>query len=98
MALQQWQEPIHLIIAFYALVDRPDVPLPVDIKMDEFFNSMQKFYSTLGAIPTEALILMESFPVFSDNAISVVSSRMKAGRKYAKNSIFLSRQAIGQYR
>lgn len=79
--MQQWQEPVDVIIAFYALVDRPEVPLPVNISTDndEFLNSMQEFYSALGRIPTEALILMENFPSFSNNPISMVSSRMKSG-------------------
>lgn len=58
----------------------PDYPLPVDMKTDELLNSMQEFYSSLGRIPKDALILYENFPLFSENAISEVSSRMKSGK------------------
>jgi hypothetical protein len=83
-ALQMWREPIDVIIAFYALVDMPDHPLPLDMKTDEFLNEMQDYYSSLGQISREALFLYENYPSFSQNAISEVSSRMKSGKPLDK--------------
>lgn len=80
LALQQWREPIDVLITLYALVDVPDIPLPIDIKDDEMLQSMQQFYNHLDKIPTEAMILIESFPLFSQVAISEVEARKKSGK------------------
>ncbi|KAI6232787.1 hypothetical protein M3Y99_00990200 [Aphelenchoides fujianensis] len=79
-ALREWKYPIDVVIALYALVDLPDIPLPANISEDGFFTAMHEFYSQLAKIPREALIIQESNPIFSQVPIHEVESRMKSGR------------------
>ncbi|KAI6217105.1 hypothetical protein M3Y99_01784700 [Aphelenchoides fujianensis] len=79
-ALREWKYPIDVVIALYALVDLPDIPLPANISEDGFFTAMHEFYAQLATIPREALIIQQSNPIFSQVPIHEVESRMKSGR------------------
>ncbi|KAI6190326.1 Odr-3 [Aphelenchoides bicaudatus] len=79
-ALQQWREPVDIVIALYALIEAPDPPIAEDIKHDEFLNELQNFYSALGEIPREALIMYENFPLFTQVPINEVSARLRSGK------------------
>ncbi|KAI6198901.1 hypothetical protein M3Y96_00569500 [Aphelenchoides besseyi] len=77
-ALQAWKQPIDIVIAFYAMAG--DRPLETTFEKDEYYTTMQKFYTELGEIPREVLIIMESFPIFPNVPIREVESRMKTGK------------------
>ncbi|KAI6223230.1 hypothetical protein M3Y95_00867500 [Aphelenchoides besseyi] len=77
-ALQAWIEPIDVVMAFYAMAQNR--PLEKSIEKDEYYMTMQKFFTELAEIPLEALMIMESFPIFSQVPIREVESRMKTGK------------------
>ncbi|KAI6212702.1 hypothetical protein M3Y94_00059300 [Aphelenchoides besseyi] len=77
-ALRAWKEPIDIVMAFYAMFT--DRPLETTFEQDEYYTTMQKFFTELGEIPREVLIIMESFPIFSNVPIREVESRMKTGK------------------
>ncbi|KAI6206896.1 hypothetical protein M3Y94_00966800 [Aphelenchoides besseyi] len=79
-ALRGWHYPIDVVIALYALVDCPDHPLSTDMEKDEMYLTMKKFYGEIAEIPREALIVMQSNPIYSHVAIREVESRLKTGK------------------
>jgi hypothetical protein len=83
-ALQQWYEPIDILMVFYGLVNIPDVPLPKDMKNDKFFNTMQAFYSELNKIPRDLMFVYNNYPYFSQKPIREVAARLKLGRPVNK--------------
>ncbi|KAI6212696.1 hypothetical protein M3Y94_00058200 [Aphelenchoides besseyi] len=54
---------------------------PNNMETDELYLALKKFYTEIATIPREALIVMESFPRYSNVAIREVEARMSSGKK-----------------
>ncbi|KAI6212705.1 hypothetical protein M3Y94_00059800 [Aphelenchoides besseyi] len=80
-ALRAWQYPIDIVIALYALIDHPNIPIVSSIENDELYLALSSFYTKIAEIPREALIIMESFPVHQKdhNPIREVESKLTTG-------------------
>ncbi|KAI6185726.1 hypothetical protein M3Y98_00055200 [Aphelenchoides besseyi] len=79
-ALKAWKYPIDIIIALYAMVGHPEIPILFPIETDELYKDLSSFYTEIATIPREALIMMESFPSYTKTTlINVVEAQMKSG-------------------
>ncbi|KAI6170702.1 hypothetical protein M3Y97_01120000 [Aphelenchoides bicaudatus] len=81
-SLQQWKEPIDIIIAFYAFVEIPLLEREEDYKQDEFFKELNDFYSTVAKIPKDALLFYQNFPYFEQTPINELGARLKWGKSW----------------
>ncbi|KAI6212925.1 hypothetical protein M3Y94_00087300 [Aphelenchoides besseyi] len=78
-ALQQWNEPIDILVVFYAFTDTYD--LQSQEEAAEHFRQLQFFYSQLDSIPTEVMFVQERTPSFSLNPIHAILSRLQNGQR-----------------
>ncbi|KAI6224492.1 Acyltransferase [Aphelenchoides fujianensis] len=80
-ALEQWDEPVDVVIALFALVEIADVPLDeANAEADEFLRSLSAYFGRLSRVAREVLVVQQSFPVFSQIPVREVELRVKNGR------------------
>ncbi|KAI6198880.1 hypothetical protein M3Y96_00567300 [Aphelenchoides besseyi] len=79
-ALKAWKYPIDIIIALYAMIGHPEIPILFPIETDELYKDLTSFYTEIATIPREALIMMESFPSYTKTTpVNQVEAQMKSG-------------------
>jgi hypothetical protein len=80
--LEQWQEPIDIIFAFFPPVLNEDFSSLNNTKNDQILQNMQEFYLALSRIAKEVVILIENIPYFDDVPIYKVAAQFKSGKAF----------------